>query len=507
MRAMLCLQVLVAVLVALRVLPFPSLQELRPAHGTLVAAMFVLLSAAVITLTWRQHTEGRTYFALLHAAFHDVETGLPNRAAAERTIDSWLKKGVPCSCLCLELRGTGISAQQTRALLRSCVLRLLPFAKGDATLARLTQDRFVLLLCGSQSRSHLGSLAEEILHAVVPPHLLEGKLAAISVNVGVASAPADAVETSALLAAAKRALAMARTEESGQVRFADEAGGAQRARTSMLSSKLQRVLIDGLLQLVYQPIYNSSGDMVAAEALTRWHDREEGPVAPSEFIPVAESTGLIVPLSNWVMRTACEQMARWKAVGSPIRRIAVNVSIKQVSRKDFYGTVQRTLADTGLDASCLELEVTEGALATDFEAVNRNLQALRKLGVRIAIDDFGTGYSSLGRVRELHADALKIDRLFIQGATESKGGAAMVQAIIDMAHTLKLSVVAEGIETGEQMEILRQLRCDEMQGFLLSKPKSAEAITRDLQLASPSAQKQQPVRMVPRPVAASSLSG
>ena len=164
-----------------------------------------------------------------------------------------------------------------------------------------------------------------------------------------------------------------------------------------------------------------------------------------------------------------------------LQRIAVNVSVKQVWRSDFVTTVRQTLLETGLAAARLELEVTEGALAVDFETVKQNLQALRKLGVRISIDDFGTGYSSLSRVRELDADTLKVDRLFVQGASETPNGVAVVQAIIDMAHTLNLSVVAEGVETAEQLQMLRDMQCDEVQGFLLARPQSPDLITELLQ--------------------------
>lgn len=237
------------------------------------------------------------------------------------------------------------------------------------------------------------------------------------------------------------------------------------------------------------------GRIVAAEALARWHDEEEGHISPNEFIPVAESTGLIVPLSKWVLRHACEQMKIWSAAGTSLTRIAVNICVLQISRNDFVSTVELTLRETGLPAHCLELEVTESALARDFPSVKQHLQALRQLGIRISIDDFGTGYSSFGRLRELEPDALKIDRVFVQGAHEAHNGIAVVQAIVDMAHTLQLKVVAEGVETTEQLEMLRSIHCDEMQGFLLARPLAAEDISKLIAHAETKADNASPNRL------------
>ncbi len=184
-----------------------------------------------------------------------------------------------------------------------------------------------------------------------------------------------------------------------------------------------------------------------------------------------------MPLSNWVLGASCAQMAEWCRQGHSLRHIAVNVSVLQVWRQDFVSSVEEVLRDTGLLHHQLELEVTESALARDFEVVKTSLQALRRKGVRISIDDFGTGYSSLGRLRELEADVLKIDRIFVRGTSESQSGIAVVQAIIEMGHSLQMAIVAEGVETAEQMETLKQLRCDAFQGYLLSHPISPEDLS------------------------------
>jgi EAL domain-containing protein (putative c-di-GMP-specific phosphodiesterase class I) len=251
-------------------------------------------------------------------------------------------------------------------------------------------------------------------------------------------------------------------------------------REHVLAAKLRKALNTTGLSLVYQPIFRDDQHMVAVEALTRWRDPQEGTISPTEFIPMAEATGLIVPLSDWILREACEQMVLWTSIEPRLERLAVNVSVKHIWRADFVATIKRILTETGLPPNQLELEVTESALVTDFDTVKRHLTTLRHLGVRISIDDFGTGYSSLNRVRELDADTLKVDRLFVQGASETPSGIAVVQAIIDMAHSLKLSVVAEGVETPEQLQMLRTMHCDEMQGFFLARPQAAEMITATL---------------------------
>lgn len=261
----------------------------------------------------------------------------------------------------------------------------------------------------------------------------------------------------------------------------------QTHRDRRLSRKLQRAMRTGDVTLVYQPIFNAQQIMVAVEVLARWHDPEMGTVSPVEFIPAAEATGAIVPFSRWVLRRACEQMATWQAMGSALERVAVNVSVRHAALPDFPFIVQQILSDTGLAATRLELELTEGALTMEFDSVVQNLQVLQAMGVRVSIDDFGTGYSSFSRTRDLKAEVLKIDRSFVQAVTDFGRGAAVVRAMIQMAHAMQLSVVAEGVETLDQLNTLEGMDCDELQGFLLGLPQSPEAITaqlRDLPVVS-----------------------
>jgi diguanylate cyclase (GGDEF)-like protein len=440
---------------------------------------------------------------LLHRAFHDSSTGLPNRAALEAQLDATLERGDSLSCLYLEIEGLtdahdllGLAGGDT--LTRSVVARMQDCVHHDDRLGRISMDKFVIVVDRPHTRPQLEALAESIVRSLAQAHNINGRSFTTGVSIGIASTPIDALDRESLLAAADRTMYTVRCDGRNHYRFACDLRRPVDERNTVLSSRLQRALLEEQLHLVYQPIFTTSEQMVAVEALCRWTDPDEGLISPCEFIPVAEANGLIVPLSNWVLMTACRQMVEWVKLGTSLERVAVNVSVKHIWRGDFVATVEQTLLETGLKPSRLELEVTESALAADLEAVKQNLQALRKLGVRISIDDFGTGYSSLSRVRELDADTLKVDRTFVQGAAETPNGVAVVQAIVDMAHTLKLSVVAEGVETAEQLQMLRNMRCDEVQGFLLARPQSPEILTAALKHAASNPRLDHRLRLVQR---------
>lgn len=495
-------QSLAALLLGLGVLPVPHRLATGPAWLPLMNLCgFAVLSAAAayaLYLLYRQRTAERD---MLHSAYHDSGTDLPNRTAMEQVLDLWLEAGEPVSCFLLQLCGEAdspadISPELDARLIRSMAKQLKPVIRSGDVLARLGGDRFAILLRGAHTRQALSAFAERLLVLLTASDMVS--IGSGRVNIGIANAPADGAGRQALLSAAKNAMTLAGSAERHGFCFADMLFRDKGYRIRQLHIKLQRAVASDGLHLMYQPIFAHDGRMVATEALARWHDSEEGNISPVEFIPAAESSGLIFALSNWVLRSACRQMAEWAALGCDLQRVAVNVSVKQASRADFVATVVQTLQETSLAPALLELEVTESALASDFDAVNQNLQSLRSLGVRVSIDDFGTGYSSLSRVHELAADVLKIDRMFIQGMGASRDGDAMVQAIIHMAHTLHLAVIAEGVETREQMDALRGMACDEIQGFLLAKPQTADALTAEMQQAEAPPAPATHRRMVPR---------
>ncbi len=478
----------------------------RPANGPawlelITVCGFAALSLATAYALSRFHRQRSAELELLHSAYHDPGTDLPNRAAMEQVLNVWLDAHEPVSLLLLQLCSDATFAEDLSPDLdvlriRSMATELKPMIRSGDVLAQLGGDGFAILLRGAHTRQALTACAERVLALLTATDAPQS--GSRQVNIGIASAPADATGGRMLIAAARCAMSLAGGAERHGFCFADTLPQDHGYRVRQLHAKLQRAIASGALDLVYQPIFSRDGRMVAAEALTRWHDSEDGNIPPSEFIPVAENSSLIFALSNWVLRSACRQMAAWAALGSTIQRIAVNVSVKQASRADFVATVVQTLQETRLEPALLELEVTESTLSGDFDAVNRNLQSLRSQGVRVSIDDFGTGYSSLSRVHELAADVLKIDRMFTRDIGVSRDRDTMVQAIIHMAHTLHLVVIAEGVETREQLNVLRGMACDEIQGFLLARPQTAEALTADMQQAAKPPMPATHRRMVPR---------
>ncbi len=422
---------------------------------------------------------------LLHCVQHDELTGLPNRASMQQHLAELMRRAstgnTALHCLYLDLDGlrhanTLLGYRAGDELLQQIVSRVANCLHPTDHFSRFGGDKFVVLLHRCISRSELNALAECMVHTISRPHAIESRDFTTGVSIGIASYPSDAKNAESLVASAERAMYLVKRSGRDSYRHAEQSTEPVESRSRTLADKLQRALLNDELRLVYQPIYDRHGRIVAAEALARWHDAEDGNISPAEFIPIAEETGLIVPLSTWVLRRACRQMCTWRRAGATLHRIAVNICVLQVAREDFVRTIEAVLQESTLPADCLELEVTEGALARDFASVKTHLQELRDLGVRISIDDFGTGYSSFGRLRELNADALKIDRVFVQGAHDTHNGVVVLQALIEMAHTLNLNVVAEGVETNEQMEMLRALRCNEMQGFLLARPQEPEQL-------------------------------
>ena len=422
---------------------------------------------------------------LLHCIQHDELTGLPNRAAMQQHLTEHLHRArnsnTVLHCFYLDLDGLRhanalLGYRAGDELLQHIVARVSNCLNPMDHLSRFGGDKFVVLLHRNISRSELNALAECMVHTISRPHCIQGREFASGVSIGIATSSGIAGNGEAFIAAAEHAMYQVKRSGRDSYRHAEQDNNSAESRRQTIADKLQRALLNDDLRILYQPIFDREGRIVAAEALSRWHDAEDGSISPAEFIPIAEETGLIVPLSNWVLRHACRQMAAWREAGAPLQRVAVNICVLQVAREDFVRTVQQVLHETALPADCLELEVTEGALARDFTLVKARLQHLRDFGVRVSIDDFGTGYSSFGRLRELAADSLKIDRVFVQGAQETHNGVAVLQALINMAHTLNLSVVAEGVETVEQMEMLRSLGCDRMQGFLLARPQESEQL-------------------------------
>ncbi len=363
-------------------------------------------------------------------------------------------------------------------LLRQVEDRLRDSVRDSDSVAHMGGDEFAIVVEGVHRPEHAGRVAGKLLVALAAPFDVRGRELRVTASVGIVLYPLDGLDVDELLRTAD--IAMYAAKESGRNRY-QFSTQELRARTSERLS-----LIDGLrqalerpeeLELVYQPkIDMASGELVGVEALLRWHHPELGTVLPDRFISVAEESDLIVPLGRWVIEEACSQAEQWRRAGQDRLKVSVNVSSRQFRQGDLVETISAALAGAGLDPHWLEVELTEGTLAEDTVAVRRTLERLKAMGVAVAIDDFGTGYSSLSYLKRFPIDSLKIDRSFIRDVTEDPDDAAISQAIVSLARRLRLQVVAEGVETPEQLEFLRNLGCDTVQGFLISEPLPVDGV-------------------------------
>jgi diguanylate cyclase (GGDEF)-like protein len=415
-------------------------------------------------------------------AFNDSLTGLPNRAFFRQQLGIELQQA--------EHRGArvallGIDLDNFKAindtlghpigdeLLREVARRLRANA-GDALTARLGGDEFVVLIGDSGGEGGPGALAQRIIDAIVQPFATGGHELAVGASVGIALYPDDGRDTDTLMKNADLALYQAKQEGRGTYRFFEAAMNARAQARRQIESDLRRALAGGELELYFQPLFDLEADRICAfEALLRWNHPTRGLVSPVEFIPVAEETGLIVPIGNWVLQEACRAARQWP----PDIRVAVNVSSVQFRKSGLANAVMQALAVSGLQPARLEVEITESIFLENSEATLSVLHSLRALGIKIALDDFGTGYSSLSYLQSFPFDKIKIDRSFIQELLHRPGASAIVQAIIDLARALGMETTAEGVEDSAQLTELRVHGCSSVQGFLFSRPvKAAEAL-------------------------------
>jgi diguanylate cyclase (GGDEF)-like protein len=355
-----------------------------------------------------------------------------------------------------------------------------PPGYGQLTmLARLGGDEFTIVLTDVTNRRQIERFADRVLAALARPFSLRGRDVAVSASLGIAMAPHDAEDAETLLRESDLAMYQAKDQGGSSYEFYADSMQQIAERRLALDSQLRRALDNDEFELFYQPkLQLRSGAVTGVEALLRWHCEGHGLVSPGEFIPLAEETGTIVAIGDWVLRSAMRQALQWQADGLPPVRVAVNVSVRQIQhRDDFVGKIAGMLAETGLAPELLELEITESVLLGNPESAGEVLGRLRELGVVIALDDFGTGYSALSQLRLLPIDTLKLDRTFIRGAASNPEAAALVGSIIAMAKVLGLTVVVEGVETRAQRRLLEELGCDEIQGYLLREPMAEHEAT------------------------------
>ncbi|QRR06637.1 EAL domain-containing protein [Burkholderia sp. MS455] len=366
------------------------------------------------------------------------------------------------------------------ALLRSVAARLEACAGGRHALTRVGGDEFVILVEDCDDPDRLAVLAREVIDAIAKPFAIANNEYWLGVSIGISVAPRDGDDAVTLMRNADSAMYDAKQHGRNHFTFFTAQLNLRLQRRFAIEQSLRRALASDMLRLAYQPVVDArSGRTVGAEALLRWTSPELGPMSPAEFIPVAEDTGLIVAIGQWVLETACRQMAEWRRTIAPDLMLAVNLSPRQF-HEGLVESVGRCLAQTRLDPSALELEITEGLLMNDTDTVLPMLEALTDMNVRISVDDFGTGYSSLAYLKRFPLHNLKVDRSFVSGVPDHHDSVAITQAVVAMAHSLGMKVTAEGVETQAQSRFLQQIGCDMQQGYLFSRPLDANDYARRL---------------------------
>jgi diguanylate cyclase (GGDEF)-like protein/PAS domain S-box-containing protein len=431
----------------------------------------------------RQQAEGR----VMHLANHDALTGLPNRRLLHDRLGQALamahREHHHVAVLFMDLDrfktiNDSLGHMMGDALLQTVARRLqLALREGD-TVSRLGGDEFVVVLPSLEHPGAAEKVALKLVDALTPPFDLDGQELRVSASIGISLFPEDGRDTETLLRNADSAMYHAKEMGRNNYQFFLEQMNVAAAERLRLENDLHKALERGEFELHYQPrIDVASGAACGIEALIRWRHPERGLVSPGEFIHVAEETGLIVPIGEWVIREACRQGVAWCQAGLPRIPVAVNLSPRQFRHSNLVGTVVRALEQYGCPSELLELEITEGVLMQQTADTLQTLEALNRLGVGLAIDDFGIGYSSLSYLKRFPVDCLKIDQSFVRDITVDPDDAAIVTAIIGLAHSLGLSVVAEGVEDASQLDFIRDAGCDEAQGNHFSRPMPADQLT------------------------------
>jgi len=437
---------------------------------------------AVRDTTERKRAEAQ----IQYLAHHDALTGLPNRVLFRDRLEQALARarrdGEMVAVLCFDLDrfkevNDTLGHPAGDALLKGVAARLIACVRETDTVARLGGDEFAIVQVGLAQPKEAATLARRFLESLSIPFELGEHRTLTGSSLGIAVAPIDGDDPDRLLKNSDIALYRAKAESRGTFRFFEEEMNVRLQARRALEQDLHRALVEGQFELHYQPqVELGDGSLVGFEALLRWRHPERE-VGPAEFIPVAEESGLILPLGEWVLRQACTEAAGWSR---PLK-VAVNLSPAQFKHRDLAGLVADVLEETRLDPDRLELEITESIILQDTKATLATLGRLKEMGVHISMDDFGTGYSSLSYLRRFPFDKIKIDRSFISGLENSGGDAAIIRAVIALARSLGMTATAEGVETKHQLAYLRNEDCNQAQGYYLGRPAPADEITRMLE--------------------------
>jgi len=420
-------------------------------------------------------------------AYYDALTHLPNRTLFQDRLHTALqaaerqKSWVVLMFLDLD-RFKPINDSLGHAagdrMLKDMATRLLGCVDDDDTVARMGGDEFTLLLQPRANRqialNRAIHVAEQILASLVKPFVLEGREFFVTASIGIALSPQDGNELSQLMKNADTAMYHAKERGKNNFQFYQADMNASALERLELESDLRHALEQNEFVLYYQPQFSGDGKrLTGAEALLRWRHPRRGLVPPGDFIPVLEELGLVVDVGDWVISEACRQLKNWHQTKVRVPKVSVNISARQFSDGQLGTRIATILKETGLPPACLELELTESILMREVCEAMQILDGLKNLGLSIAVDDFGTGYSSLNYLKQFPIDVLKIDRTFVDGLPSGEQDAQIARAIIAMAHSLNLAVIAEGVETQEQLDFLREHGCDEVQGYLFGRPMPA----------------------------------
>ena len=454
-----------------------------------VATLFNLGLLGVVILLVRREIKDRQHAeeVVKFAATHDPLTGLANRLLLTERVNRALaaakSEGRRIAMLFIDLDrfkniNDTLGHEAGDRLLQNVANRLARCVRRSDTVARQGGDEFVVLIEVFQGPDDLAQVAEKILAEVAEPMTVYGREFQITASIGVSTCPVDGDDLQTLLKNADIAMYRAKQQGKNTYQFYAEQMNPHSVERLELEAALRRALERNELTLHYQPkVQARTGRVTGIECLLRWQHPTIGPVPPDQIVPLAEETGLIVPIGKWALRTACLQARKWADQGLPLLRMAVNLSARQFMSATLLDDVVGTIAETGMDPRWIEFEVTESVMMPEPEQAVKLLRKLKAIGVRLTIDDFGTGYSSLAYLKRLPIDCVKIDASFVRGVPVDASDVAITETILAMSRSLGLKVVAEGVETLDQMRFLERRGCDEMQGYYFSRPLPAEQLT------------------------------
>jgi diguanylate cyclase (GGDEF)-like protein/PAS domain S-box-containing protein len=441
------------------------------------------LSAQIGQCFQRKHAEDQLRFI----ATHDPLTGLPNRAMFNERLRHALHQGVRynrgLAVMFIDIDrfkvvNDTLGHSAGDRLLQNCAKRLTECLRESDIVARLGGDEFVVMIENFAGPRDAIAVAQKILNGLVKPFFVDGQEFLMSASIGISTFPDDGADMEALVKNADIAMYRAKDQGRNNYQFYSAQMNKHTFERLAMESSLRRAVERNEFLLHYQPKLDlRNGAISGVEALVRWNHPDWGMVSPAQFIPLAEETGLIVQIGEWVLKTACEQSRQWRDQGIPGVRVAVNLSARQFAQKTLLRDIAKTIAESGLTPESLELEITESLVMQNAEHATETLQKLKAMGIILSIDDFGTGYSSLAYLKRFPIDCIKVDRSFIKDIPIDPDDMAITKGVIALGHSLRLKVIAEGVETVEQRDFLQANGCDEFQGFFFSKPLPAEEVT------------------------------